>query len=84
MVMKDKNLLKWMLAFVLVPFIMLFFMDSRFRYPCQNPDNWETIECQRPLCDVTRSCPDHIFKGQRDPRIGPDAVQQPQGVICGK
>jgi hypothetical protein len=24
-----------------------------------------------PLCDVTRTCPEHIFKGQRDPRLGP-------------
>jgi hypothetical protein len=24
-----------------------------------------------PRCDVTRTCPEHIFKGQRDPRLGP-------------
>jgi hypothetical protein len=27
--------------------------------------------CKMPLCDVTRTCPEHIFKGQRDPRLGP-------------
>ena len=53
-----------------------------------------------PKCDVTRTCPEHIFKGQRDPRLGPPkeaqnilAEQQmkpaaicppQQGVNCGK
>jgi hypothetical protein len=27
--------------------------------------------CKKPLCDVNRTCPEHIFKGQRDPRLGP-------------
>ena len=29
--------------------------------------------CKMPACDVTRTCPEHIFKGQRDPRLGPDS-----------
>jgi hypothetical protein len=28
--------------------------------------------CKLPYCDVTRTCPEHIFKGQNDPRVGPD------------
>jgi len=27
--------------------------------------------CKLPYCDVTRTCPEHIFKGQNDPRLGP-------------
>ena len=44
---------------------------DRFRYPCQDPKNWDKDICQMPLCDVTRTCPEQIFKGQRDPRLGP-------------
>ena len=33
-----------------------------YRYPCQNPDNWDTAECQKPLCEGSRTCPEHIFK----------------------
>ena len=29
-----------------------------------------------PKCDVTRTCPEHIFKGQRDPRLGPPKEAQ--------
>jgi hypothetical protein len=46
---------------------------------------------------VTRTCPEHVFKGQRDPRLGmPDDKTNPQistpapagsstqGAACGK
>jgi hypothetical protein len=35
-----------------------------YRYACQNPDNWETAECQKPQCEVSRTCPEHIFKSE--------------------
>lgn len=35
-----------------------------YRYPCQDPANWSSEECQKPLCEVSRTCPEHIFKGQ--------------------
>ena len=34
-----------------------------YRYPCQDPANWNSEECQKPLCEVSRTCPEHIFKG---------------------
>jgi len=33
-----------------------------YRYPCQNPDNWESPECQKPKCEVNKDCPEYIFK----------------------
>lgn len=35
-----------------------------YRYACQDPNNWKTEECQKPLCEVSGSCPEHIFQGQ--------------------
>lgn len=67
------------------------FSGDRFRYPCQNPENWDKPMCQKPLCDVTRTCPEHVFKGQRDPRLGPpppdniqpvNTAQNVKGVSC--
>lgn len=37
-----------------------------YRYPCQDPNNWKTAECQKPLCEVSGTCPEHIFKGQSE------------------
>ena len=72
--------------------------DGSFRYECQDPANWDKDICQKPLCDVTRQCPEHVFKGGRDPRLGMPDDQKPatnssaqqntptnlQGANCGK
>lgn len=36
--------------------------QERYRYPCQDPKNWEKEECKRPLCAATQSCPDQLGK----------------------
>lgn len=79
--MSDKKLAKWLMLLIVLPIILAFFGGDRFRYPCQDPKNWDKEICQKPGCDVTRTCPEHIFKGQRDPRLGPPTEQAPQAVI---
>ena len=72
--MNDKKLVKWLFLLLLLPLVLAYFSNDgeRFRYPCQDPKNWDDEICKLPLCDVTRTCPQHIFKGQRDPRLGPE------------
>jgi hypothetical protein len=78
--MNDKNLM-WILAVLLViPIAFSIMSRESFRYPCQNPENWDKQICKLPTCDVTRTCPEHIFKGQRDPRLGPPPDQLPAGA----
>jgi hypothetical protein len=69
--MNDRKLFMVAAGLILLPVILAFFGGDKFRYPCQNPDNWDKDFCKLPKCDVTRTCPEHIFKGQRDPRLGP-------------
>ena len=76
----DHKLAKMMLFILLLPVGLAIFSGDRFRYPCQDPANWDKDFCKLPLCDVTRTCPGHIFKGQNDPRLGPNA-SAPQPVI---
>jgi hypothetical protein len=72
----DRKLIKYLLLILLLPVGLAMCSGDRFRYPCQDPANWDKDFCKLPLCDVTRTCPEHIFKGQNDPRLGPNA--QPQ------
>jgi hypothetical protein len=37
--------------------------EQQYRYPCHNPDNWDTPRCQKPLCEINKDCPEHILKG---------------------
>lgn len=97
--MQDKKLLKWVFIILMTPLVLAYFSNGgeSFRYPCQNPENWDKPMCQLPTCDVTRTCPAHIFKGQRDPRLGmtddktntqistpAPAGSSTQGANCGK
>lgn len=76
--MDDKKLGKWLFLLLLLPLTLALCSGDRFRYPCQDPANWDKDFCKMPLCDVTRTCPEHIFKGQRDPRLGPPKDGQTQ------
>lgn len=30
--------------------------DGHFRYPCQDPANWENAECKPPICEASGTC----------------------------
>ena len=44
------------------------FGDGSYRYPCQDPANWEKTDCKPPVCEVNGYCPvdlvgEDIFNG---------------------
>lgn len=88
--MNDLKLIKFLVFLLALPLSLAIFGGDRFRYPCQDPANWDKDFCKKPICDVTRTCPEHIFKGQRDPRLGAPTEQAPavstpapaQGANC--
>jgi hypothetical protein len=43
--------------------VLLAGCSQQFRYPCQDPENWDKPECKLPICEVNRDCPQHIFEG---------------------
>jgi len=57
----DKRLFRWLILLIFVPVLLAAFGGDRFRYACQNPENWGAAECQKPLCEINRQCPEHIF-----------------------
>lgn len=40
--------------------ILMAACTERFRYPCQDPANWEAAPCQRPECAINGVCPDQL------------------------
>jgi hypothetical protein len=39
--------------------------QDRYRYPCQDPANWENAECKPPICTVTATCPSDLIPAQK-------------------
>jgi hypothetical protein len=35
-------------------------LEDRYRYPCQNPDNFHAPDCQKPKCLFTQQCPEYL------------------------
>lgn len=33
---------------------------DRYRYECQNPENFHMEQCQKPRCQFTQQCPEYL------------------------
>jgi len=44
--------------------------DGSYRYPCQDPANWESAECKPPLCDVNNTCPKDLNTNIEEEKTG--------------
>jgi hypothetical protein len=47
-------------------FISLLFLtacgyDGSYRYPCQDPENWNLDECNPPICEVDGACTETLL-----------------------
>jgi hypothetical protein len=40
--------------------------DGGYRYACQDPNNWDTAECQPPLCEADGTCPEYLVPEEVD------------------
>jgi hypothetical protein len=78
--MNDTNLFKIALAILALPVIIVAGCEDRYRYDCQNPENWNTERCQKPKCEIHRDCPEYIFKEQAT-SVG---ATKPQPQTCDK
>jgi len=40
--------------------LLLHGCDEKYRYFCQNPDNFHAEQCQKPRCQFTQTCPEYL------------------------
>ena len=45
---------------LLAAMLLLAGCEEKYRYPCQNPDNFQKLECQKPKCLFTQMCPEYM------------------------
>jgi hypothetical protein len=48
---------KWILC--LAP-LFLIGCSEAYRYPCQDPENWDKKICQKPYCSANGTCPEDL------------------------
>ncbi len=47
-------------AFLVLTALLLVGCEDRYRYPCQDPENSNKPECNRPICEVDGFCFDKL------------------------
>jgi hypothetical protein len=60
--------MKWLMLFAA---FMLIGCEDRYRYACQNPDNFSNSECQKPRCLFTQTCPEYLVAPILEKKIEP-------------
>ena len=57
---------------ILLLTLLLASCSDMYRYPCQNPDNWEHKVCKRPYCSANGTCPEDLTPYERDKATNPN------------
>jgi hypothetical protein len=60
-----------LLAALVAALLVLTGCEDRYRYPCQNPDNFYKEACQKPKCQFTQQCPEYLVAPILEKQIEP-------------
>jgi hypothetical protein len=65
-----------MMRYLLLLLLLLTGCEDKYRYYCQNPDNFHAEQCQKPRCQFTQTCPEYLVAPILEKQI--DQQQQPK------
>jgi hypothetical protein len=67
------NYIRYTLAALAIPVLIVAGCEDRYRYACQDSKNWDKPVCEKPRCEIHRSCPEHVFpKGMNPAEKSPE------------
>ena len=52
--------------------------EERYRYPCQDPNNWGEQICKKPYCSANGTCPEDLTHYEKNKVGQPAPTQTPQ------
>lgn len=59
------NYIRYTIAALTLPVLIVAGCEDRYRYACQDPKNWDKPVCEKPYCEIHRSCPEHILSKEQ-------------------
>jgi hypothetical protein len=66
---------------IVIVLVLLAGCEERYRYPCQNPDNFQKLECQKPKCLFTQMCPEYLVAPVLEKQVN---AEQPASAASSK
>ena len=67
---------------LIIAALLLVGCDEKYRYPCQNPDNFAKAECQKPKCLFTQMCPEYLVAPILEKQV--NAAEPPSSAASAK
>ena len=61
------------LALLLLPLLVA--CEENYRYPCQDPENWDTKQCKKPYCSANGTCPEDLTHYEKN-KVGQPSIPQ--------
>jgi hypothetical protein len=62
---------KYVLTIILFGLMALSGCEDRYRYFCQDPQNFSAKRCQKPDCQFTQDCPEYLVAPVLEKKIEP-------------
>ena len=74
--------MKYLMALLALPVLMG--CQENYRYPCQDPDNWDKKQCQKPYCSANGTCPEDLthYEKEKVNSAAPQPVPAPAQGEC--
>jgi hypothetical protein len=44
--------------------------NEQYRYPCQDPSNWDQQQCKKPYCSANGTCPEDLTHYDKNKAMG--------------
>ena len=69
-----------MFKFLILASVMLISgCSDTYRYPCQDPNNWDKEFCKKPFCSANGTCPENLKHYEKE-KTGAPAPTTTTGV----
>ena len=70
-------------ALLLLPLLVA--CQENYRYPCQDPENWEQKQCKKPYCSANGTCPEDLTHYEKNKVNGQvPGIPQPMPSVPSK
>lgn len=53
--------------------------EDRYRYFCQNPNNFQAKRCQKPACQFSQDCPEYLVAPILEKKV--ESIQPAQSTV---
>lgn len=60
--------------------LLLSSCSDMYRYPCQNPDNWDHKVCKKPYCSANGTCPEDLTPYEKNSTKQPTTNPAPSSA----